>query len=196
MSQHLFVGESDGCYLSKCSAEEVVSYLRNNKKSWVDDAVADVISYLYYNNLLTRVVQAVIKGDPFLKERKPIDDVALELEALAVVVASVRALLYGITEETGGIDVSGGSGYLLDHYVRHEYREEDGHRDERVTFYDVRFRFAGKLYRPELEFLYVNSGSADLLLRVTPADWPPIPIHALRSARWTIWKIAKRPIKW
>jgi len=182
--------------LSKCSAEEVVSYLRNNKKSWVDDAVADVISYLYYNNLLTRVVQAVIKGDPFLKERKPIDDVALELEALAVVVASVRARLFGITEETGGIDVRGGSGYLLDYYVRHEYREEDDHRDERITYYDVRFRFAGKLYRPELEFLYIQDGSADLLLRVTPAGWPPIPIHTLRSARWTIWKIAKRPIKW
>ena len=178
--------------MSKCSIEEAISYLRN-KKSWIDDAVANVISYLYYDNLLTRVVQAIIEDDPLLEERKPIDDVALELEALAVVVASVRARLFGIAEETGGIDVGDGSGYLLDHYVRHEYREEDDHRVERVIHYDMRFRFAGELYRPELEFLYVRDGSAELLLRVTPAGWPPI--HALRSARRIIWKAEKRPIE-
>jgi hypothetical protein len=180
MSQQKSVGGSDDCYLSKCTIEEFIYDLRNNKKSWVDDAIADVISYLYYDNLLKGVVQAIIEDDP-LEEPRPIDDMALELEALAVVVASVRAKLFGIAVKTCGINVRDDYGYLLYNYIRQE-REE-------VIHYNVRFRFRGDLYRPEVEFLYVNSGSAGLSLRVTPAGWPPT--YALRSARRIIWKAVK-----
>jgi len=115
---------------------------------------------------------------------------ALELEALAFVAAASRT-----PKSSGGLIRQANINKEnlrgpLSWYTRYKVKEADNFRRETIINYNIYYRIAGDIFRPQVDFVLVDeNGIADLQVSIIPAGYPSVKI--LKVVRAIIWKAAK-----